>query len=307
MLATINVVYTTKRLREVEYLNLKSYTFFSKEELEVGDIITSPNYSTPMQVISKASTLKNTINGVPIKLLNISNIDRDYSKNTINVSNTNKTMKPKTNIFNSIVEKYKSQFMPVKADNLRISMDGKLCVPSNGELVTITDTNELISYPEAMTLNIPVYMISKPANQVVEGDIIKHTTYSYSKVLGRTKDGKFRLLSYSGHSTYKAEVKDFMLGQALVPVVVNMFSGMAGVNGMNPMMMMAMSDGDIDMKDMMMMSMMSGGNMGQMNPMMLMMMSEKGESSSMMETMMMMQMMGGQNPIQSMFPIPKNE
>lgn len=85
-----------------------------------------------------------------------------------------------------------------------------------------------------------------------------------------------------------------MLGQALVRVVVNMFSGMT-TNGFNPMMLALANNENMDMKDLMMMQMMQGNGAG-FNPMMLMMM-DKGEDSSMFETMMMMQMMGGQNPM----------
>ena len=89
-----------------------------------------------------------------------------------------------------------------------------------------------------------------------------------------------------------------MLGQALVRVVVNMFSGMT-TNGFNPIMLALANNESMDMKDLMMMQMMQGSGAG-FNPMMLMMM-EKGGDSSMFETMMMMQMMGGQNPMASMF------
>ena len=88
--------------------------------------------------------------------------------------------------------------------------------------------------------------------------------------------------------------KDFMLGQALVRVVVNMFSGMT-TNGFNPMMLALANNENMDMKDLMMMQMMQGNGAG-FNPMMLMMM-DKGGDNSMFETMMMMQMMGGQNPM----------
>ena len=71
-----------------------------------------------------------------------------------------------------------------------------------------------------------------------------------------------------------------------------MFSNMQ-VNGFNPM-VLAMADGNMDMKDLMMVQMMQNGNAGQMNPMFMMAMMDKEGDNSMMETMMMMQMFGGQ-------------
>ena len=69
----------------------------------------------------------------------------------------------------------------------------------------------------------------------------------------------------------KKEIKDFMLGQSFIKVVINMFSNIQ-VNGVNPMFMMAMMD--------------------------------KGGNNSMIETMLMMQMMGNN---QMSFPFMPNQ
>lgn len=103
---------------------------------------------------------------------------------------------------------------------------------------------------------------SKPYAQVQVGDIVKLNN-SFLKVLRKNDNGTLQCLSFSGYSSNRREIKDFMLGQALVRVVVNMFSGMT-TGGFNPMMLMMM---------------------------------DKGGDNSMLETMMMMQMMGGQNPM----------
>ena len=199
----------------------------------------------------------------------------------------------KKSVFSSFIEKYKSQFIPEKEESLKLSMDGNICVPIGSEYVGINADNELISYPTEMCMDVPVYIISKLFNQVQVGDIVKLNN-SFLKVLRKNDNGTLQCLSFSGYSSNRREIKDFMLGQALVRVVVNMFSGMT-TNGFNPMMLALANNENMDMKDLMMMQMMQGNGAG-FNPMMLMMM-DKGGDNSMFETMMMMQMMGGQNPM----------
>lgn len=197
MVRTINVVYTTRKLSGSEARQLKMYMFLcSYDTVKAGDLIVSPMYTTPMQVIG------------------VSN----YSAREQN---------------------------------------------------------------------------SKPYAQVQVGDIVKLNN-SFLKVLRKNDNGTLQCLSFSGYSSNRREIKDFMLGQALVRVVVNMFSGMT-TGGFNPMMLALANNEDMDMKDLMMIQMMQG-NGGSFNPMMLMMM-DKGGDNSMLETMMMMQMMGGQNPM----------
>ena len=94
----------------------------------------------------------------------------------------------------------------------------------------------------------------------------------------------------------KKEIKDFMLGQSFIKVVINMFSNIQ-VNGVNPM-ILAM------VKDLMILQMMQGSNDGQMNPMFMMAMMDKGGNNSMIETMLMMQMMGNN---QMSFPFMPNQ
>ena len=100
----------------------------------------------------------------------------------------------------------------------------------------------------------------------------------------------------------KKEIKDFMLGQPFIKVVINIFSNIQ-VNGVNPM-ILAMAEDGIDMKDLMILQMMQGSNDGQMNPMFMMAMMDKGGNNSMIETMLMMQMMGNN---QMSFPFMPNQ
>ena len=326
----IKIVFTNIRLNAKDVSNLKPYVFnVDDDSIEVGAMLVPNDYKTNMLVIEVHPRL---IRDDSVKLLRIKsiyhnsvppNISEEIIEETSNLQiKENKIMAPsKNNMFGSIVEKYKSQYMPVKVEGLRLSMDGNICVPINDEYVGITANDELVSFPEGMTFSIPVYMISKPSSQLKVGDIVKHSTHSYSKVLGRTLTGKLKLLSHSGNSVYRADIKDFLTGQALVPTIVNMFSSITtgssdinnpsgmNLNGMNPLMMMAMSDGEMDYKSIMMMQMMMGG---QMNPMMMMAMmmggDDKNSPSSSMESLFMMQafggMMGGQNPMTSMFSAP---
>lgn len=110
------------------------------------------------------------------------------------------------------------------------------------------------------------------------------------------------LCDYSGYMQNKKEIKDFMLGQSFIKVVINMFSNIQ-VNGVNPM-ILAMAEDGIDMKDLMILQMMQGSNDGQMNPMFMMAMMDKGGNNSMIETMLMMQMMGNN---QMSFPFMPNQ
>ena len=71
-----------------------------------------------------------------------------------------------------------------------------------------------------------------------------------------------------------------------------MFSNIQ-TNGFNPM-ILALADGNVDMKDFILMQMMQNDGSNQINPMFMMAMMDKGENSSMFESLLMMQMMNGQ-------------
>nr|DAI06417.1 MAG TPA: hypothetical protein [Crassvirales sp.] len=296
MVRTINVVYTTRKLSGSEASKLKAYIFLcSYDQIKVGDLIESPMYTTSMQVIGVSNYAAREQNGITLKDIIIDTINgAKVSNNQLNNNQKSNKMEKKS-VFSSFIEKYKSQFIPEKEESLKLSMDGNICVPIGSEYVGINADNELISYPTEMCMDVPVYIISKPFNQVQVGDIVKLNN-SFLKVLRKNDNGTLQCLSFSGYSSNRREIKDFMLGQALVRVVVNMFSGMT-TNGFNPMMLALANNENMDMKDLMMMQMMQGNGAG-FNPMMLMMMMmDKGGDSSMFETMMMMQMMGGQNPM----------
>lgn len=218
------------------------------------------------------------------------------TKKSIKTNKTIQSTMEKKSIFASFIDKYKAQFVPEKDDTLKISMDGNVCVPIDGEYVGIDKDDNLISYLKEACFDLPIYLLSKPFAQIQVGDIIL-VNKSYMKVLKKGTNGTLNCLTFSGYTRNKKEVKDFVLGQSFAKVVVNMFSNMQAA-GFNPM-MLAMCDGSMNVKDLLIMQMMQGGGgaqIGQMNPMLMMALMDKEGDSSILETMMMMQMMGGQFP-----------
>ena len=207
----------------------------------------------------------------------------------------------KDGIFGNMMEKFKAMIVPVTDPNLKITMDGNVAVRnSDGEYVSINTDNEIVNYPADFTISVPIYVIKKPFSAIQAGEILKKDR-SYVKVIGRNSDGSLKCLSFTGYTTNKKPVTDFMLGASYADVVVNIMNIQTA--GINPMMLMMMNNEGSEMssKDMLMFMMMSGGmngnsiGMGQMNPMMLMMlMGDKGggSSSKMLEVMMMSQMFG---------------
>ena len=216
--------------------------------------------------------------------------NREFFNN--NNINKERIMKD-SGMFGNMMEKFKSMIVPVTDPNLKITMDGNVAVRnSEGTYVTIDSENNLVEYPADFTISVPIYVIKKPFASIQPGEIVRKGN-TYAKVIGKNADGSLKCLSFSGYTTTKKGVTDFMLGASYGDVVVNIMN--IQNSGINPMMLMLMNDGgETNLKDMMMFMMMSGQG-GQMNPMMLMMLmgDKAGGSSKMMETMMMMSMMGG--------------
>ena len=219
------------------------------------------------------------------------------SKNftTMQTTKTTSALKSsKKSMFNSIIEKYKSQYFPSKVDDLRIATDGSICVPMGDEYVAIDAQNNLKAYPAEFCMSVPVFTVKKPFREVKAGDIVKHNN-TYAKVLAtEPKNNSIKTLTYKGAVSTKKEITDVILGQSFVEVVVNMFNNIGGnTGGLNPMMLMMMQDEDssFDMKDMLMLQMMQGNGQG-FNPMMLMIMDGQSDNSFM-NLMIMQQMMSG--------------
>lgn len=279
--------------------------------LKVGDVVTADNRTTPIQVAEISSLTSGytiltnvTINGVSIDLGNATRPVVNKVATTYADVPATKTKKMTSNkMVSGLIDRYKSQFFPEKEEYVKIAMDGAICVPVNNEYVGVKSDGSLTSYPEEFLIDVPVFSISKPQAQVKVGDIVKIGT-RYGRVNTKNEDGSLKILYFSGVTGNTHEIKDMLLGQSLVRVLVNMFSFNES-NGMNPMMLLAMSDKeDLDMKSFFLMQAMSNGqgfgsnSVNGFNPMMLLALSDKdSKSNDIFTTMALMQMMNGGNSL----------
>lgn len=306
---------TDRKLNKTE---LKSrtkelYGFGSERpiNLKVGDVVTADNRTTPIQVVeisfltSGYTILTNVaINGISIDLGNATRPVVNKVATTYADVPATKTKKMTSNkMVSGLIDRYKSQFFPEKEEYVKIAMDGAICVPVNNEYIGVKSDGSLTSYPEEFLIDVPVFSISKPQAQVKVGDIVKIGT-RYGRVNTKNEDGSLKILYFSGVTGNTHEIKDMLLGQSLVRVLVNMFSFNES-NGMNPMMLLAMSDKeDLDMKSFFLMQAMSNGqgfgsnSVNGFNPMMLLALSDKdSKSNDIFTTMALMQMMNGGNSL----------
>ena len=314
-LTTFFGVPTDRKLNKTE---LKSrtkelYGFESGKltNLKVGDVITADNRTTPIQVAEITSLTSGytiltnvAVNGVSIDLGNATRPAVNKVATTYAGVSATKTKKMKDNkMVSGLIERYKSQFFPEKEERVKIAMDGAICVPVNNEYVGVKSDGSLTSYPEEFLIDVPVFSISKPQAQVKVGDIVKIGA-RYGRVNAKNGDGSLKILYFSGVTGNTHEIKDMLLGQSLIRVLVNMFSFNES-NGMNPMMLLAMSDKeDLDIKSLFLMQAMSNGqsfgsnSANGFNPMMLLALSDNdGKSNDMFTTMALMQMMNGGNSL----------
>ena len=196
----------------------------------------------------------------------------------------------------SMADKVKSMFMPTKVDNIAISVNGDICVATKDGYVAINGNNELVSYPSELVLaDMPAYVISKPVDQVVAGDIIQ-VKNSYVKVVSRN-GVKLTTISYTGSGKTVHTIKDILLNQNLVRVVMTLTGSVN--NQINPMMfMMLAKDGGSDNLLPLMMMNQQNGSLAT-NPMLMALAMGDGGFDS--KTLLMMSMMGGSNPFSNLF------
>ena len=305
----VTVVFTKRKLSALEIAEQKKYLFICEHEVKIGDMIDSPTYATPCQIIDVSWNNSKPMNprGQFLKTLVIDKINGKLINQTINIINSSEKMKDNS-MFSGIMSKYTGQFIPEKEDKVRMSLNGLLCVPQDGEYIGVQGDN-LVSFPEEMTLPIPVYSIVKTNSAIVAGDIIKNG-HNYSKVLNVNADGSLKILSFTGYTHNKKPVTDFIMGAATTRVLINMFN-FDEKSGFNPI-FFAMANGDtLDVNSLMMLSMTPQGKDlfsnagGGFNPMMLWMLDknrqESGQGMDMMTMFMMSSMMGGQNPLGNVF------
>ena len=305
----VTVVFTKRKLSALEIAEQKKYLFICEHEVKIGDMIDSPTYATPCQIIDVSWNNSKPMNprGQFLKTLVVDKINGKSMNQTIDIINSSEKMKDNS-MFSGIMSKYTGQFIPEKEDKVRMSLNGLLCVPQDGEYIGVQGDN-LVSFPEEMTLPIPVYSIVKTNSAVVVGDIIKNG-HNYSKVLNVNADGSLKILSFTGYTHNKKPVTDFIMGAATTRVLINMFN-FDEKSGFNPI-FFAMANGDtLDVNSLMMLSMTPQGKDlfsnagGGFNPMMLWMLDknrqESGQGMDMMTMFMMSSMMGGRNPLGNMF------
>ena len=197
-------------------------------------------------------------------------------------------------------DRLKETFMPTEAKDVRVSMDGNICVATTQGYVAIDAQNHLTAYPEELTLKLPVFIMSKPKENLAVGDIIA-LDRSYAKITS-IKGEKINAISYTGAGKIIRTIKDFLFNQTMVRVVVSLTGNMGGQ--MNPMMLLALADKKDDslssMLPLMMMNQQGGAVAG--NPMMFALLAGKDGLST--KDMLMMSMIGGNNPFGNMFGTP---
>lgn len=176
-----------------------------------------------------------------------------------------KTM-PKNSI-KGISSRIKEMFMPSEAKDIRITTDGDICVATPQGYVAIDKNNCLTSYPEELTLDLPVFIISKPKEQLALNDIIA-TNGGYVKVT-RINDNKISGIKYTGSGTTIHTIKDYLMNQTMVRVVVSLAGNLGGQ--MNPMLLFALSDKEDKDSLLPLLLMNQNGSSLKMNPMMLLM------------------------------------
>lgn len=213
------------------------------------------------------------------------------AKPIINPKNVKKEMTK--NSIKGFADRLKSMFMPVEAKDVRIATDGNICVATAQGYVSIDANNKLTSYPTELTLDLPVFIVSKPKEQLTVGDVIA-TERSYAKVV-KIEGDKISAISYTGTGRQIHTIKDFLFNQTMIRVVVSLAGNVGGQ--INPMLLLALSDDKNSLLPLLMMNQ-NGGAVG-MNPMMLMMLS--GNDFDVKDMLMMSAFSGNANPFGNLF------
>lgn len=217
------------------------------------------------------------------------------AKPIINPKNVKKEMTK--NSIKGFADRLKSMFMPVEAKDVRIATDGNICVATAQGYVSIDANNKLTSYPTELTLDLPVFIVSKPKEQLAVGDVIA-TERGYAKVVKIDGD-RITAIGYTGSNKTIHTIKDFLFNQTMIRVVVSLAGNVGGQ--INPMLLLALSDKE-DKNSLLPLLMMNqnGGAVG-MNPMMLMMLSGKGGDFDVKDMLMMSALSGNANPFGNLF------
>lgn len=304
MTKELKIIFTKYYLDNTD--NVTSYSFLYNGELRLrpGDLIESPRYSTPMQILE--ITERNVYPGT-LKFLEVSKI----------LESNNKKKKSMAQKF-SMKEMFSGmtkRMAPEVDNNLRLSQNG-ICVPSgDGMVIGFDASGERFESPMITAFKVPVYIVQKPFQNIQEGDVIKTGERSYARVCKSYEagDDSVKCVSFTtGAKTSFKPLKNTMLGnQMTVRCALNMFGNICG-SGINPILLQfaqSSDSEDMDFEEIMKMTMISQALSGnsQMNanfnnPMVLMALLGKSGDSEMSEAMQFMmfsQMMQDQNGLQT--------
>ena len=225
----------------------------------------------------------------------------------------------KNSMFKRMLDKMKSQYMPTKSGQLKMTFDGTIVlrkVVGEEESYIGIANGEVVSYDPEFVMDFPVYLINRPYSEVKVDDIVlvkEGKEAMYGKVVKVTST-KLDVLCFDGLNVVLNKTRDMLTNGATICVVLNMFgNAFANTtgNGFNPWMFAFMgegSEGKLDMESLMVMSMMQNGsgfaNMN--NPMMMaMLLSGKEGKSDFIEKIILMNML--QNGNFNIFGTPVNE
>ena len=103
----IQVIYTRYKLSTLQIAEQKKYLFICEYEVKIGDMIDSPTYATPCQVIDVFWSNSKPIapNGQFIKTIVIDKINGKSVNQITNVINSSEKMKDNS-MFSGIMSKY---------------------------------------------------------------------------------------------------------------------------------------------------------------------------------------------------------
>lgn len=187
-------------------------------------------------------------------------------------------------------------------------------IKKDGSVFTMSsDTCELNeNLFEDMSASIPAFAKAVPLANVKVGDLVVSQAGEPFGFVTKVNEKSLGVLKPNGTVSTVSPAKVNLLGQGQTMMVVSPLAG--GVGGMDPMMLMALTDDEGDNSELfMLMSLMnqpagtSDANNVMSNPLMMMALMKSGDKSSgpsdIMKMMMMQQMMGQQPQAGGMNPM----
>ena len=143
-----------------------------------------------------------------------------------------------TGMFERILNKYKSQYMPNKLEGLAMTMDGYIALATGDDEYTAIVGDHLETYPaETVITEIPFYSIHRQIEQVKAGDyMFLNTTIEGRKLakvmtINKTKDGHIKgltVLRFNGATEETTITTDKLTNITTVEVVINLLENING-------------------------------------------------------------------------------